>query len=77
MAANWANEEQQSYVRSLNAIDPSARCFCGWNRKGDCYNCREYPHLSAADKLSRQCDVCGWTPMFPDAKDGHYRGCKR
>lgn len=50
------NSEQKDYMKYLSKQKASDLCWCGWNRKGDCYNtyCKANPHLTAADKLEQR-----------------------
>lgn len=53
------NKEQLEHMNSLAAIPDDERCWCGWDRLGQCRNCPEKsPSLAARIKVSckyRQC----------------------
>ena len=33
------NEDQEAYMDSLSRMADEVRCYCGWYRFGECYNC--------------------------------------
>lgn len=33
------NDEQKSYVVFLASLPASAKCECGWDRRGECWHC--------------------------------------
>jgi len=53
------NAEQREHMESLGAMSPEQKCWCGWNRVGDCHNpgpCQE--GKTAADKMAVWCHDC-------------------
>lgn len=37
----YFNEEQEAHMAWLATIPPNERCWCGWDRLGDCSNCNK------------------------------------
>lgn len=59
---SYFNSEQEDYMRSLAAIPETERCFCGWDRFGECYNCKRDSFATGktlADRRSLECPHCG------------------
>ena len=74
------NIEQQEYMKELAAIPPKERCWCGWSRFGQCFNCDQYEilkNLTLADKLPLQCPECRNAPAVPGGKIVHIYKCSR
>ena len=68
------NTEQRAYMRSLDAIPPERKCWCGWNRLGECRTgCP--PDATHADKIAAQCRKCRNAPLRPGMKLTHRKGC--
>lgn len=69
------NEYQLAHMRSLAAIPPEEKCWCGWERFGECNN--EPPScfegVTCADKLAVSCRECGANPSGPDNSMIHHR----
>ena len=63
------NDEQESYVSYLNSLHPSMKCWCGWYKFGECYNCSSNDKIkdkNCQDKINLACDECGSYPTLPD-----------
>lgn len=53
---SYFNSDQESYMKSLDAIPLEQKCWCGWYRLGECPNCKTT--RTCADKVAAQCPVC-------------------
>lgn len=70
------NDDQKAHMRSLAAIPPEERCWCGWCPSGEC-NVPDPcpPDSTCAQKLALRQPCCGWTPHRPGTPQGHLAGC--
>jgi hypothetical protein len=73
------NADQQSWMDALGRMPPETKCWCGWDRLGDCYNCkRDGISKSFADKIAVWCPECNNAPSADGARPIiHRRGCSR
>jgi hypothetical protein len=55
------NDDQLDYIKSLNKINSKDLCWCGWYKKGHCFDCPK--DLSAADKIKIRCSECHSEPL--------------
>lgn len=71
------NEDQRDHMRSLAAIPPAERCWCGWGRAGACDTPSPCPHdLTLADRISMASPCCGfYPPSFEHWRGSHFAGC--
>lgn len=75
---SYFNVEQQEHMRSLSAIDPSRRAWCGWFLVGKCEHPDPCPtDLTTADKLNMRHECCGTEPNLDNGRHGHNAGCNR
>jgi hypothetical protein len=78
---SYFNEEQQAYMQELSRIPEDQRCFCGWDRFGQCYNCnRDGEFMNAktlSDRRKLECPDCGNYPYNETLQITHRMGCKR
>lgn len=58
------NSEQQSYMNYLASLPPETRCWCGWYKVGECYNCKRDGHegKTRVDRLALACPECTADP---------------
>ena len=70
---SYFNEDQEDYMRSLAAIPPAERCWCGWYRLGECSSCPA--GATCADKLAVACPQCRSAPMRPGDATPHLATC--
>lgn len=72
------NKEQTEHMQGLAAIPSENRCWCGWDKLGECRNCPEKSHsLAARIKVScphRQCRSYP-RPDDPEQKITHTVAC--
>jgi hypothetical protein len=72
------NSDQRSWMESLAAIPPDRKCWCGWDRLGECNNppsiCR--PGKTSADRMAVWCQDCHDEP-WDDGVIHHRVGCPR
>lgn len=64
---SYFNSDQQDYMRSLAAIPPERKCWCGWYTLGDCPHCP--PGKTAADKIAAWCPECHNAPPPDGSRD--------
>lgn len=43
------NEDQRSWMKYLASLPKEKKCPCGWDRRGECYNCNRDGRQAAAD----------------------------
>ncbi len=55
------NQDQLDHMRSLSAMDPATKCWCGWFPVGQCRTCPK--DKSAADKIEAWCPSCNNAPL--------------
>jgi hypothetical protein len=61
------NEEQLAHMKELDSIPPEQRCWCGWARLGECYNCSRdttRADKTYAERMNAQCPECGADPPY-------------
>ena len=49
------NEDQKDAMAFLSTLAPEEKCYCGWEREGQCYNCKRDPQRAgktSADKIA-------------------------
>lgn len=50
---SYFNSEQEDYLKSLSKIPDYKRCWCGWYKVEECYNCNKtHPHQTLQDSLN-------------------------
>ncbi len=77
---SWSlfNNEQLEWMEELSKMDPKTKCWCGWDRFGQCPSCAQKPDvkdLTLADKLPFTCPACRSSPWRPGEKVTHHIGC--
>ena len=76
---SYFNSEQLAHMDALDRMPPETKCWCGWDRLGECWNCnRDCPGKTAADKMAAWCPECRNAPS-PDGAQPiiHRYGCSR
>jgi len=70
------NEDQRAHMAELAATPAAEKCWCGWNRIGQCLHCPSGKTL--ADRVAVSCPKCRGSPS-PDGSRPivHVHGCER
>lgn len=75
MSLSMFNADQLDYMESLGRMAPETKCWCGWNRLGECHQgCPD--DVTCADKMKASCPKCGNAPHRPGDVLTHRKGCK-
>lgn len=75
---SYFNEDQQAYMASLAATPDEERCYCGWDRFGECYNCKQDEFTKTrtrADRVKLSCPHCGNYPSREGQEISHNIKC--
>ena len=71
---SYFNDDQLEAWHALERIPPEQRCWCGWERLGECRQCP--PGKTCADKMAAWCPECRSAPTPDGARPITHRvGC--
>ena len=51
---SYFNSDQEDYINSLSKIPANEKCWCGWYKFNECYDCKrgKYAEQTLQDRLN-------------------------
>ena len=68
------NPDQEAYMASLGRMKDEEKCYCGWDRFGECYHCKRSDFAkdkTLADRHKLACPYCDNYPFDDSGKIVH------
>ena len=53
---SYFNSDQEDYMDTFSKIPPNKKCWCGWYKFNECYNCErgKYSEKTLQDRLDSE-----------------------